>query len=40
LADAFLNNGHSLEPYRLINIIFFSLWKETIIFISWGIKDT
>ena len=40
LVDAFLNSGHLLESKRLVHIIFFPLWKETIVLISWDINDT
>jgi hypothetical protein len=34
LVDALLNTRHLLELYRLIHIMFFSLWKEVVVLIS------
>jgi len=40
LVDALLNTGYLLELLRLIHIMFFPLWNEAVVFISWAIRDT
>jgi hypothetical protein len=35
-----LNAEHLLELYRLVYIMFFPLWKEAVVHINWGIRDT
>ena len=40
MVDALLNIGHLLELKRLVYIIFFLLWKKTVVLINWSIKDT
>jgi hypothetical protein len=39
IVNALLNTGYLLEPRRLVHIMFFPLWKEIIVLISWGIRD-